>query len=183
MALSVFCLFGACTDGGEPPIGVAPTITPSGSPGSSQEEADIYAAVIESMVKSDRKGRFGFDRIYIVDGPVDDAGDPMTGFQRSHDPFGDPMELALAERLRALPPVEFIAHAEDVQVGPQGMDGVKDHGLIITLEPIRHRSATRVHVGHSQWCGGLCGQWSTSVVKLIQGVWKVTGTTGPMAIS
>jgi hypothetical protein len=35
----------------------------------------------------------------------------------------------------------------------------------------------------SAYCGGRCGHWMTLVVRDIDGAWKVTGTTGPVAIS
>ncbi|MEA2517794.1 MAG: hypothetical protein QOG16_1632 [Actinomycetota bacterium] len=180
-ALSICCLLGGCTAVDKPQIGVVPTVSPSEEPSFSREEVDIYAAVIESMVED--MNRFPFKRLYVVDGPVEGAGDPMSGFQRSTDAFSEPMKQALVERLDGLPPIGFIARAEEFQLGRNGMDGVKHHGVIITLGPIRRRSATRFHVGHSQWCGGLCGEWATSVVENIDGKWEVTGTTGPVSIS
>lgn len=35
----------------------------------------------------------------------------------------------------------------------------------------------------SLWCGGLCGTWFTWRAESIAGVWEITGTEGPVAIS
>lgn len=41
----------------------------------------------------------------------------------------------------------------------------------------------RALVPVSLWCGGLCGTWLTYDVELIEGIWQVTGSNGPIAIS
>jgi hypothetical protein len=54
--------------------------------------------------------------------------------------------------------------------------------VIITLGPIARRKG-RVHVANGLWCGGVCGQWLTYVLREFEGQWSITGTTGPYAIS
>lgn len=188
VAVVVLVVAGACTNEDRPPIGIAPTgqPTPSEEPTPPAIEVEIYADVIERLVTKDHTlGRktSPFDHVYVIEGPVEGAGNPMTGFEPSRDPFDDATKEAILDRLERLPPIEFIADADDVRIGEQGMGGVKGNGVIITLGPIRRQSPTKFHVGHGIWCGGLCGQWMTYVVEQRGDDWKITGTTGRMAIS
>lgn len=181
IALAILVATGACRDEGRPPIGIAPTTEPTPPP----VEVEIYADVIERLVTKDHTfGRSAspFDHVYVIEGPVKGAGDPMTGFKRSARPFDDATKEAILARLEDLPPIEFIARASEARVGKQGME-VKGKGVIITLGPIQKKSETRFHIGHSLWCGGLCGSWATYVVEERGDHWKITGTTGPIAIS
>lgn len=151
-----------------------------------REHAEIYAAVITRLVTRDHTfGRRAspFDRVFVIDGPIKGAGDPMKdGLVPAPQPFGEELEAAVEAELIGLPPVEFIEDPDAVRKGPDGMDGVKNNGVIITLGPIV-RDGDEVHVPNGLWCGGLCGQWLTYVVEQQNGEWRVTGTTGPSAIS
>lgn len=60
--------------------------------------------------------------------------------------------------------------------------GVKNDGVVITLGPIPE-GENRVEVQASLYAGPLAGTWLTYVVRLSSQGWRVTGTTGPVAIS
>jgi hypothetical protein len=62
------------------------------------------------------------------------------------------------------------------------MGGVKNDGVIISLGPIERKKG-RVHVATGLWCNSTCGQWLTYVLKQRDENWRITGTTGPYAIS
>lgn len=146
---------------------------------------EIYAAVIRRLVTKDHtfgSSRSPFDHIYVVDGAVERAGDPMEGDGEPGTPFSRKVKEDLRAELDDLLPVGFVSNPDSVRLGPKGMEGVKDAGAIITLGPVAGQSA-RVEVANSLWCGGMCGQWLTYVVELRGGDWEVTGTTGSIAIS
>lgn len=161
---------------------------PEGAPPNSDSgdrTIEIYAAVIRRLVTKDHT--FGgssspFEHVYVVDGAVEDAGDPMEGDGEPGPPFSDEVKEGLKEELGGLPPIDFVSDPDYVRLGTDKMDGVKNEGVIITLSPIA-RDGDKVEVPNSLWCGGLCGQWLTYVVELRSGDWEVTGTTGTSAIS
>jgi hypothetical protein len=101
-------------------------------------------------------------------------------------PFGDQVKAGVRflTALSELPPLEFVAEWKAAVVGTaSGRPGeARDAGALITLGPIEG-GGKRVEVGNSLWVNGLWGRWQTYVVAQRGGVWKVTGTTGPIAIS
>lgn len=148
--------------------------------------AQVYAAVIHELLTKDNtfgKGSSPFKAIYIVDGPIKGAGNPRVDI---FGPAPRSFPSAVMEGIRQLLPnlhqITFIGNANRVRRGPQGMIGVKNDGVIIALGPIERRKG-RVLVPNALWCGGLCAQWQTYVVREVDGQWKVTGTSGPLVIS
>lgn len=177
----------ACTNEPEPPS-TTPS-PPTESPTTTDDvaaEVEIYSAVIRRLVTKDHtfgQGKSPFKHVYVVDGPVRDAGDPPGDlFGPASEPFPSDVIAGIEEQLEDLPPVTFVADGNDVRRGPQGMGGVKNDGVIISLGPIKPMKE-RIQVSNSLWCGGLCGQWLTYVLAEDGGHWKITGTTGPYAIS
>ncbi|MBA3350598.1 MAG: hypothetical protein H0T12_08595, partial [Actinobacteria bacterium] len=121
--------------------------------------------------------RSPFGHVYIVNGVVKGAGDPMEGNREPGTPFTEEIKEGLRKELDGIPPVSFVTDLESVRLGLDGMRGIKNDGVIITLGPLTGDAAT-VEVSNSLWCGGECGQWLTYIVKLRGGHWSVTGTTG-----
>ena len=150
--------------------------------------AEIYAAVIRRLVTKDHtfgQGESPFKHVYVINGPIPDAGDPETvgdAFGPASEPFSSEVIAGIEEELKDLPPVTFIADGNDVRHGERGMGGVKNDGVIISLGPLE-RNEGRIHVSNRLWCGGLCAQWLTYVLAEDDGRWKITGTTGPVSIS
>lgn len=165
------------------------TEEPTEQPGPrAQAEVEIYSAVIRRLVTEDHtfgSGESPFKQVFVVDGPIEDAGDPMNGsaaFGPSPHPFTPEVKEGIAEELNDLPPLEFVSNANEVRSGEDGMEGPKGNGVIVSLGPIEpHKNKT--HVSNMLWCGGLCGQWLTYVLEESEGDWNITGTTGPSAIS
>jgi hypothetical protein len=158
--------------------------TPSGS-ADIPTQAQIYAAVIQRLVTKDHTfgtGPSPFEYVYVVDGPVREAGNPRTGLVGASEQFPDALKRQIVGRLRTLPPIEFISDPDSVRRGRQGLGGVKNNGVILTLGPIEP-VPNEVHVSTGLWCGGLCGQWQTYVLSAEDDRWRITGTTGPYAIS
>ena len=160
-------------------------VPPNSDSNSGERTIEIYAGVIRRLVTKDHT--FGgssspFEHVYVVDGAVEDAGNPMEGDGEPGAPFSDEVKGGLKEELGGLPPIDFVSDPDSVRLGTDKMEGVKNEGVIITLSPIA-RDGDRVEVPNSLWCGGLCGQWLTYVVELKGDGWEVTGTTGPSAIS
>jgi hypothetical protein len=178
----------ACTDD-TPPISTPP------SPGATATPADrvttkveIYSAVIRRLVTKDHTfggGPSPFEHIYVINGPIEDAGDPMAGtlFGPAPRPFPPDVVAGIQDRLQDLLPVQFVNDGDNVRRGKQRLGDVRNDGVIISLGPIEQRKKGRVHVSNGLWCGGTCGQWLTYVLREEQGRWKITGTTGPYAIS
>lgn len=184
---AVVMLAGACTD--EP----SDTSTIPSPPARNQipqigteAEIEIYAAVIRRLVTKDHT--FGraptlFDYVYVVNGSLKDAGDPLGDhFGPASEPFPSEVVDGIEERLEDLPPVRFVRDGNGIRLGKQGIGGVKNDGVIISLGPIERKNG-KVYVSNGLWCGGTCGQWLTYVLREAQGRWKITGTTGSYAIS
>ena len=147
-------------------------------------QIDIYAAVIRELVTTD-DNTFGaetdFPAVFVVDHPEGDAGNPDGGEPAAGEPFSDDVRRGLQERLADLP-LRFVADADAVTVPVEDGGGVEDDGVVVTLGPIPE-GGSKVEVGASLYAGPLAGTWLTYVVEAEGGEWKVTGTTGPVAIS
>ena len=184
--LSVFAaLLSGCADAGRGTgdLGSEPTPTPSET--EADREVAIYSSVVRQLVMKDHTfggGASPFKHVYIVDAAVSTAGDPMGKGEERREPFDEGFMKALESELSDLPPIDFVHDPDDVRRGPDGMGGVENRGVIVTLAPIEG-NGTKVKVPNNLWCGGLCGQWLTYVVELRDDEWEVTGTTGPTAIS
>jgi hypothetical protein len=178
-------LMAACTD--EPPekSTMPSPLADVQTPRKELAETEIYSAVIRQLVTRDHTfggGPSPFNSVYVVNGAINDAGEPLG------DHFGPAAELfppvvvdGIEERLRDLPPVRFIIDGSRARSGKEGLR-VKNEGVIISLGPIkRDKGGVRVPTG--LWCGGTCGQWLTYVLEKRDQSWRITGTTGPYAIS
>jgi len=176
--------------------GSQPQSSSLGSPRESTNSADqtsrtaaIYASVIRQLVTKDHTfggGDPGFKVVYVMDGamPGAEALDG-TGAKSPPEPFGGTVKAQLQAALTDLPPVRFVSSWGSVVVGTVGGTTpgyVKNKGVLISLGPIEGEG-NRVEVGNNLFITGLAGQWLTYVVKKRAGAWKVTGTTGPVAIS
>ncbi len=155
-----------------------------------ERTAAIYAAVIRQLVTKDHTfGRAdpGFKVVYVLDGAVDGAEDSMktTDEYVPYERFGDDVEARLKEKLDDLPPIVFVKERSSVIEGDKGGSApghVIDDGVLLTLGPIVG-DERRVEVGSNLWIDGLAGFWATYVAEHRGAEWKVTGTTGTVAIS
>jgi hypothetical protein len=165
----------------------------SGEPAakSTNRSAAIYAAVVRQLVTKDHtfggSADPGFKVVYVLDGVVVDAADPSKPAD-AHDPkepFSPDVKdgVRFLSTLADLPRVEFVPERASAVAGASASSPgqVKNRGVLISLGPIGLRGKT-VEVETSLWINGLAGEWLTYVLER-DGTWKVTGTTGPRAIS
>jgi hypothetical protein len=156
----------------------------NGAPSSPEDPSDrvvaIYSAVIEHMVTE--KGQpSGFPVVFVLDHTAERAAKPQGVAGEIREIPAD-VQAGIQRSLSNVAPVEFIADRESV-IGPPGQGSrVIDGGILLTLSPIRGEG-NRVEVPASSYLGNLAGSWQTWVVELSAGSWKVTGTSGPVAIS
>jgi hypothetical protein len=149
-----------------------------------ERQVDIYAAIIHRLVTVDHTFGDrdpGFGVIYVLDRTVGGAGDPEGG-----EEDGQPLSSEVQEGIRAavndLPPIEFVSDPDSVTGPLSEGNQVKNHGALVTLAPIPDGNDS-VEVGASLYIANLAATWLTYVVDGSGGEWKVTGTTGPVAIS
>jgi hypothetical protein len=157
----VLALATACTGGGS----------------SEERDAAVYAAVIRHMT-AERGQPSGFPVIYVADRIDPGAADPEA--EAAGAPFPQDVKEGILELVQGLGRVEFVADPDSV-IGPEE-DGsrVQSGGILLTVGPIRG-TGDRVEVQASSYLANLAGSWQTWVVALQGDVWRVSGTTGPVA--
>jgi len=178
---------GAANEHQSPSVGSLAERTTSTS--QSSRTAAIYASVVRQLVTKDHTfggGDPGFKVVYIVDGVMKGAEAlDGSGAKGPDEPFNTAVKAQMHAALTDLPPLRFVTRWGSVVVGTAGGTSpgyVKNKGVLLSLGPIRGKG-NRVEVGNNLFITGLAGQWLTYVVEKRDGVWKVTGTTGPVAIS
>jgi hypothetical protein len=151
-------------------------------------DALIYAATLERLVRASSTGQGDppFNLIFVLDGVVPHAAEP-TAQEDPEEPFSQVLkdDLQRLATRRELPPLEFVPTRESAVVGTDSgkePGQARDGGAVVSLGAIEG-SGQRVEVETSLWVNGLWGTWQTYVVAEKGGAWKVTGTTGPTAIS
>lgn len=192
LALILILIPLGCGSEANEPDSASPGSQPEGTDSAGQlpRETAVYAAVIRQLVTKDHTfggGDPGFKIVYVMDGVVAGAGKIDGNVDESDpaQPFSDDVKAGLRTTLGDLPPVEFVSERSSVVVGTNSGKApghVKNEGVLISLGPIEG-SGTKAEVGNSLWINGLAGQWQTYVLEARDGAWKVTGTTGPVAIS
>lgn len=185
--LLVGLLLSGCTD--QPRTLRAPveSVDPQGrekvSP-ADRRTIEIYAAVLRQLATKDHtfgRGKSPFQQVYVLNGTVGSRS-IMRTMWKIEEQFSNDVRRGLLNELRALPPITFISGAKAQRMGKKRLDAGMGMGVILSVGPIGGHGS-RVEVSNSLWCGGLCGQWLTYVLELTEGRWRITGTTGPVAIS
>jgi hypothetical protein len=151
-----------------------------------ERTADIYAAVIRRLVTKDHT--FGaepspFERVFVVDGVVEEVGSPYMEFDDVRKPFPATVKRSIARSLRDLPPITFVANPASAIVNENSCAEVRDGGVLIRVGPISKARRGAVTVSNSLFIACLGGQWLTYVLEPADGSWRVTGTKGPALIS
>ena len=139
--LTVALLFASCTSGRQvatprPSESNTPKGAASPSPTTPTDEVLIYAAVIEELVLRDHtfgSGRSPFRQVYVIDGSLPKAGDPMgNSLERPEKPFPEALKEGILAQLADTPPTEFVSDPDEVRRGPDGMYGVRNRGVIVS---------------------------------------------------
>ena len=150
------------------------------------ETGAIYAAVIRQLVTVDHG--FGgasspYRHVYVLNGVVPGAADPMHLVRRPLTPFTPNLVQAISAKLHGLPPVTFVPQRGTVISG-SGPGHVIHAGVLITLGRITWRDHSTASVANNRWATGLNGQWLRYLVRKANGTWHVTGVaSGTVAIS
>lgn len=156
--------------------------TPAAKGGVASSTAGIDAAVVRQLVTTDGRVKDGTLRaIYVIDGAVPGAGNPLTWVTRPKQGFDAGFKAELRAALADLPPLTFVSDRSVVVAGTPPGHVIHD-GVLVTLGPVRG-SGTRVEVASSSWVNGQDGRWLTYVLGNACSGWTVVGTTGPMSIS
>jgi hypothetical protein len=171
-------LLAGCAEGVRPRSGLQPNSDPV-----VDRQVGIYAAVIRQLVTKDHtfgEEGPGLEVVYVLDRPVGRA--EGTDPEGEGEPFSPALRAALRAALTDLPPIEFVAEMEQVIVEDDGFPMVKGHDGLVSLGLIPEEGE-RVEIPASLFFTGLAGTSLTYVVESSGSEWRVTGTTGPVAIS
>jgi hypothetical protein len=163
----------------------ATTVATSDDKQEDERTAAVYAAVVRQLVTEDHTfggGPAPFERVFIVDGAVPRASNPMPLWREPPRPFAPAVRAGIIEQLADLPPVEFVSNPDSVVAGRRECAHVKRNGVLITLGPIKGDS-DKATVPNGLFFACLGGQWLTYKLERTDEDWRVTGTKGPYIIS
>jgi hypothetical protein len=148
-------------------------------------QAQIYEQVLRRYLGTPAENSFPgrtFKIVYVLDQAYADAADP-NGKHGRGEPVAPQTQAQVTAALAGAAHVIFITDPGSVLEARHGCAQVKNGGILITLgTPAGNASA--VHVGINGFVACLGATWLTYVLREQPGVgWRVTGTTGSMAIS
>ena len=177
--------------GGSTAAGAPPAMHPPASdrPAAVTEaranEAEVYEQVLRRYLRTPAENSFPgqtFKTVYVLDQAYTDAADP-SGKHGRGAPIAPRTQRQVTAALAGMAHVIFIADRGSVIEAKGGCGQVRNGGILITLgPPAGHGSQARV--GINGWVACLGATWLTYVLQNQPGAgWRVTGTTGSMAIS
>jgi hypothetical protein len=185
-ALAVSTAGCGSTVAGAPPTVHAPAsdrpvaVTEAGA-----KEAEVYVQVLRRYLSTPAENSFpgqAFKTVYVLNQAYPDAADP-SGTHGRGAPIAPQTQRQLTAALAGMARVIFIADRGSVIEARGGCGQVRNGGILITLgPPVGHGHEVRVAINGFVACLG--ATWLTYVLQDQPGVgWRVTGTTGSMAIS
>ena len=146
--------------------GIGPTAPPNVVRDNVDDSAQVYIAVLRYALSSPA------GPVWILTHTSSDIVPSNGGASATYLIASDVRDEISAE----------LTYATWVDKSPvQGLDN-KEHGTLVTLGPVEH-VGSQVHVAIETWCGGLCAEGKTLVLRQVAGVWRVVGTTGPEWVS
>jgi hypothetical protein len=148
-------------------------------------EAEIYLQVLRRYLSTPAENSFpghAFTTVYVLNQAYRDAADP-NGTHGPGAPIAPQIQRQVTAALAGIAHVIFIADRSSVIEARGGCGQVRNGGILITLgPPAGHGHEVRVAINGFAACLG--ATWLTYVLRDQPGVgWRVTGTTGSMAIS
>ena len=163
-----------------PPVSDRPAaVTEAGA-----KQADIYVQVLRRYLSSPAENSFdqAFKTVYVLDQVYTDAAVP-SGKHGRGVPIAPQTQRQVTAALAGMAHVIFIADRESVIEAGGGCGQVRNGGILITLgPPVGHGNEVRVAINGFVACLG--ATWLIYVLQDQPGAgWRVTGTTGSMAIS
>ena len=147
-------------------------------------QAAVYAEVLRRYLATPNENSFpgrAFTNVYVLDRTVPGAGDPMNN-GNGGTPIAVPTQERITAAVTGFGAVTFIADKNTVIEDPNGCARVRDGGILITLGPVAG-SGDRVEVAVSGFVACLGATWLTYVVVKETGGWRVSGTTGSIAVA
>jgi hypothetical protein len=177
---------GGSAAAGAPPTVHAPTSDrPAAVTGAGAKEAEVYVQVLRRYLSTPAENSFPgqtFKTVYVLNQAYADAADP-SGMHGRGAPIAPQTQRQVAAALAGMAHVIFIADRGSVIEARDGCGQVRNGGILITLgPPAGHGHEVRVAINGFVACLGAI--WLTYVLQDQPGAgWRVTGTTGSMAIS
>jgi hypothetical protein len=176
--------------GGSPAAGASPTVH---APASERQPAiteaggkaaEVYVQVLRRYLSTPGENSFpqAFKTVYVLNQAYADAANPSGAHGRGV-PIAPQTQLQVTAALAGMAHVIFIADRGSVIEARDGCEQVRNGGILITLgPPSGHGHEVQVAINGFVACLG--ATWLTYVLQDHPGVgWRVTGTTGSMAIS
>lgn len=180
LAAVVLCLalpLAGCGGDGASTPAAATTATPR------DDSAEVMAAAVKRLITRDHTFGEGAHRFaeYLIQDHIDPAaGAPDTPATEAGRPLTAGERAAIAGVVAPFGPYRFIADADAWRT--RDLRPTVPGAVILGVgEPVIDDDTALAPV--SLWCSGLCGTWLSYRVARVGGVWKVTGTEGPVAIS
>jgi len=177
--------------GGSTAAGAPPAMHPPASdrPAAVTEaranEAEVYEQVLRRYLSTPAENSFPgqtFKTVYVLDQAYTDAADP-SGKHGRGALIAPRTQRQVTAALAGMANVIFIADRESVIEARGGCGQVRNGGILITLGPLAGHGH-EVRVGINGFVACLGATWLTYVLQDQPGAgWRVTGTTGSMAIS
>src|SRR5215471_15677460 len=177
--------------GGSAAAGAPPTVHPpaSGRPAAvtqaGAKQAEVYIQVLRRYLGTPAENSFpgqAFATVYVLNQAYPDAADP-NGTHKRGAPIAPLTQRRVTAALAGMAHVIFIADRGAVIEAKGDCEQVRNGGILITLgPPVGHGHEVRVAINGFVACLG--ATWLTYILQDRPGVgWRVTGTTGSMAIS
>lgn len=169
-----------------PPMVHVPT---SGRPvtitGAGAKQAEVYVQVLRRYLGTPAENSFpgqAFTTVYVLNQAYPDAADP-NGTHKRGAPIAPQTQRRVTAALAGMAHVIFIADPGTVIEAKGACEQVRNGGILITLgPPVGHGHEVRVAINGFVACLG--ATWLTYVLRDRPGAgWRVTGTTGSMAVS
>lgn len=158
---------------------VPPASKPSSIP---WEPAEIYALAVRQLVTVDHT--FGqppqFPQVYLLRQTDDSVG--ATGASANGQTIAPGDQQRIVSLLADLPPSFVWVDSRDA-VPLDEVGGVSGGGAMITLGNVSPQPDGTLHVPASIYIGSLAAGGQTYVLEAVDGVWQITGISGPAWMS
>jgi hypothetical protein len=164
-----------------PPAGNRPAVVTEAT----AKDAEVYEQVLRRYLSTPAENSFPgqtFKTVYVLNQAYPDAADP-NGKHGRGAPITLPTQRQVTAAMAGMADVIFIADRGSVIEAKGGCGQVRNGGILITLgTPVGQGNELRVGINGFVACLG--ATWLTYVLRDQPGAgWRVTGTTGSMAIS
>jgi hypothetical protein len=185
LAVSTAGCGGSAAAGAPPTVHAPASDRPAAGTEAGARQAEVYVQVLRRYLSTPGENSFPsqtFKTVYVLNQAYADAANP-NGTHGRGAPIAPQTQRQVTAALAGMAHVIFIADPGSVIDAGSGCGQVKNGGILITLgRPVGHGNEVQVAINGFVACLG--ATWLTYVLRDQPGVgWRVTGTTGSMAIS